>query len=222
MTSKEHICISFSTEAGYMNATLSKKLRFSDVVYAIGSTPKAVRLWLQRGLVEIHTPKLIGGGWTEYSFLDIAILALVRSLVNFGVDVPTAGGIANTIMSDHFFPMHKIAELDDGDMPVGSLAMMWGGHRLYLHRDGDQWHMKLVALWESDLDRKKMIAKDFPDRASPGDAEFDPALPSGVATLRREHEPAPVYISIDVASVLRTAFERANESVTYGGEDDAK
>jgi hypothetical protein len=209
-----------SREAISMNATLSKKLRFSDVVYAIGSTPKAVRLWLQRGLVEIHTPKPEGGGWTEYSFRDIAILALVRALVNFGVDVPTASSIANTIMGDHFFPQMNHLKNPD-EMPAGALALMWSNRRLYLYRDGDDWRMKLVALWESDMGRRKSIAQLDPDRAvHSSDADFDPELPSGVATLRREHEPAPVYISIDVESVIRTAFERANESVNDGVDGD--
>lgn len=206
-----------------MSATLAKKLRFSDVVYAIGTTPKSLRLWLQRGLVALHTPKPEGGGWTEYSFHDIAILALVRALVNFGVDVPTASSIANTIMGDHFFPQMNHLQNPD-EMPAAALALTWSNRRLYLYRDGDDWCMKLVTLWESDLGRRKMIAQQFPDRAEhPSDAYFDPSLPSGIATLRREHEPAPVFISIDVESVLRTAFERAIESVNDGAaEDDAE
>ncbi len=192
-----------------MQATLSKKLRFSDVVYAIGSTPKAVRLWLQRGLVEIHTPKPEGGGWTEYSFRDIAILALVRALVNFGVDVPTASEIAKTIMGEHFFDLMN--ELRDPEnMTAGALAWPWANRRLYLYREGDDWKMKLVALWESDMGTRAQLAKALPHRAvDPSDANFDSGSPSGIAALRREHEPAPVYISIDVESVLRTAFERA-------------
>lgn len=192
-----------------MNATLSKKLRFADVVYAIGATPKSVRLWLQRGLVEIHTTKPEGGGWTEYSFRDIAILALVRSLVIFGVDVPTASSIANMIMSDHFFPQMNHLK-NPQNMPAGVLAAMWSNRRLYLFRDGDDWRMKLVALWESDLD------------SSQNDL-FNLQLPSGVSEIRRELEPAPVYLSIDVETVLRTAFERANESANDGvDESDAE
>jgi len=203
-----------------MNATLSKKLRFSDVVYAIGSTPKAVRLWLQRGLVEIHTPKPEGGGWTEYSFWDIAILALVRSLVNFGVDVPTASKIANTIMGDHFFPQMNHLKNPD-EISAGALALVWVNRRLYLYRDGDAWSMKLVALWESDLGRRAELARAMPDRAAhPSDADFNAGAPSGISSLRREHEPVPVYISIDVESVLRAAFERANQSANDGVDDE--
>ncbi len=189
-----------------MQATLGKKLRFSDVVFAIGATPKSLRLWLQRDLIKIHTPKPADGGWTEYSYRDIAILALARAVANFGVDIPTASSIANTIMGDHFFP--KLNYLQDPDkMPAGALALVWSNRRLYLYRDGDDWRMNLVSLWESNLDpiRNQGFSRD---------------LPSGVAELRREHEPAPIYLSIDVESVLRTAFDRASESVTNGVDED--
>ncbi len=210
----------YSLEAVSVNATLSKKLRFADVVYAIGSTPKAVRLWLQRGLVEIHTPKPEGGGWTEYSYRDIAILALVRALVNFGVDVSTASDIANSILGDRFFDLMN-ERRDPENMPARLLARIWSNKRLHLYRDGDDWKMRLVALCESDMGTRAQLAKKLPDRAvHPSDADFEPGSPSGIATLRREIEPAPVYISIDVESVLRAAFERANESVNDGADDE--
>lgn len=203
-----------------MNATLSKKLRFSDVVYAIASTPKAVRLWLQRGLVDIHTPKPEDGGWTEYSFRDIAILALVRSLVNFGVDVSNASAIANKIMGDHFFPrMHLVHNPEN--MPAGALATPWVNRRLHLYREGDDWQLNVVDLWHSDLGHRRVIAENLPDGAIPSSAkDFDPGLPSGISDLRREIESAPVYLSINVESVLRTAFERANESVNDGADEN--
>ncbi|MGE0698780.1 MAG: MerR family transcriptional regulator [Hyphomicrobiaceae bacterium] len=188
-----------------MNATLARKLRFSDVVYAINGTPKSLRLWLQRGLVDIHTPKPAGSAWTEYSFIDIAILALVRTLVSWGVNVPTASKIANSIMND-FYP--KLLHLQNPEnMPAGALAMMWTNQRLHLFQEGDDWQLRHVALYDSKLD---------PIR----NEGFDPGLPSGVATLRREIEPAPVFLTIDIEAVLRTAFERANESVNEGREDN--
>ncbi len=190
-----------------MNATMAKKLRFSDVVYAINGTPKSLRLWLQRGLVSIHTPKPATGAWTEYSFIDIAILALVRQLVNFGVNVPTASAIANEVMTAFFPKLLNVQEPDK--MPAGALALMWVNRRLYVFptEDGDSWQMRCVALWESGLSEHR-------------DPDFHPDLPSGVATIRRELEPAPVFLSIDVEKVFRTAFERADESVNEGREED--
>jgi hypothetical protein len=200
-----------------MNATMAKKLRFSDVVYAIGATPKSLRLWLQRGLVEIHTPKA-EGGWTEYSFYDIAILSLVRQFANFGVDVPNASAMANEVMTT-FFP--QVMQVHNPDkMPAAALALMWVNRRLYVYPTDDGWQMRCVALWESELGRESAFAKQFPDRAKPGMADFNSDAPSGVALIRKELEPAPAFLSIDVETVFRTAFERADESVNEGKDDE--
>lgn len=202
-----------------MNATLAKKLRFSDVVYAINATPKSLRLWLQRGLVDIHTPRAPGGGWTEYSFYDIAILALVRQFVNFGANVPTASALANKVMTT-FYP--KLLNVQHPDkMPAGALASMWTNQRLYVWtEDGDDWQLKWVALYDSQLGRRAALAAAMPDSPDAGFADFDPGAPSGIALVRKELEPAPVFLSIDVETVFRTAFERADESVNEGKEDE--
>lgn len=190
-----------------MNATLGKKLRFSDVVYAIGTTPKSLRLWLQRGLVQIHTPKPEAGGWTEYSFIDIAILALTRTFANFGVDVPTASALANSVVRDFYPQMMRMK--NPQNMPASAMALLWHNQRIHLHLVGDEWQIRHVALYQSHLDPSLH-------------PQFDPNLPSGVAALRAEIEPGPVFLSLDVERVLRTAFERADESVNDGrdGEDD--
>lgn len=188
-----------------MNATLGKKLRFSDVVYAIDTTPKSLRLWLQRGLVQIHTPKPEAGGWTEYSFIDIAILALTRTFANFGVDVPTSSALANSVVRDFYPKMSRLQNPEN--MPAGAMAMLWHGARLQLYPVGGEWQIRHVALYDSLLDSSR----------NPG---FDPNLPSGVAALRAEIEPAPVFLSLDVEAVLRTAFERADESVNEGRDEE--
>lgn len=200
-----------------MNATLAKKLRFSDAVYAINTTPKSLRLWLQRGLVKIDTERG-ETGWTEYSFLDIAILALVRTFVNFGVDVPTASDLAHAAMN--FFPKVMSGWKNMSDAPAGVLSISWTNSRLHIWRENDEWQLRCVQLWQSDMGRRSMIAKANPDEEHSADAAFNAELPSGIATLRREIESAPAYISIDVEAILRTAFERADESVNEGSEGD--
>lgn len=77
---------------------LDRKLRFSDVVYAIESTPKAVRNWLARGQVELVFNDGRESGWQEFSIADVVVLALVRKLVNFGMKVPEASDLANVAM----------------------------------------------------------------------------------------------------------------------------
>ena len=130
-----------------MDETLGRKLRFGDVAYAIGATPKALRLWLQRELVTIRTPKAEDGRWSEYSFVDVAILALVRTLSNFGVDIPNANAIANKIMGDHFFGPMKA--LNDPGAPAGVLALIWSNRRLRIHRPGDVWELQVIDLWKA-------------------------------------------------------------------------
>jgi hypothetical protein len=201
-----------------MSAKILKKLRFSDAVYAIGSTPKSVRLWLQRGLVEINTPKPDSGGWTEYSFHDIAILALVRSLVDFGVDVRTSSAISNKILSDHFFPMPDALICEN---PRAAAAGFWSNRRLYIYRKNGGLEMKVASLWESNLHRRADLARALPHKAiDPRDADFHADTPSGISKLRKEIEPASVYLSIDVESVLLTAFDRAVESANEGADED--
>ena len=186
-----------------MNATLAKKLRFSDAVYAIGTTPKSLRLWLQRGLVNIHTPKPAGGGWTEYSFVDIAILSLVRTFANFGVNVPTASALANSVMREFFPDVLDVRNAEE--MPAGVLAVSWSNRRIHLFQAGEDWQIRLVDLWGTKLTLTEGFVTE---------------LPSSVSELRREIEPAPVYISIDVEAVLRAAFERADESVNEGRDEE--
>jgi hypothetical protein len=129
-----------------MTPTLDRKLRFSDAVYAIGTTPKQLRNWLQRRLVEIDTPRPENGGWSEYSFYDIAILALVKRLVDFGIEVSAASDIANKTMEFHPVrgELTKIKEI-----PANALAIMWSNQRLWVHRTSTsgQWHLHCVQLW---------------------------------------------------------------------------
>jgi hypothetical protein len=69
-------------------ATKQKKLRFSDVAYAIESTPKALRKMLQNP--ELVLPVPVSDGWTEFSMVQIAVLAIARRLIEFGFSVQSA------------------------------------------------------------------------------------------------------------------------------------
>ncbi len=159
---------------------LSKKLRFSDVVYAIETTPKSLRLWLQRGLVTLHTLPT-EGQWTDYSHWDVAILALVRTYVNHGVAVETASKLANLTLTGVFPDILKIS--NPHKMPAGALAAIWHNSRLRAYQTDSHWHLQYVPLWD---------------------------LPP---------EPSPAYLTLDVETILRTAFDRALESANKGGSE---
>ena len=136
-----------------MAATIGKKLRFSDAVYAIETTPKTLRNWLQRKQVVIGSEQRPVGGWADYGFVDIAVLALVSTFVRFGVNVPTANLMAHTTLA--FFPDH----LEFGhkpsadDAPAGILASPWHNRRLLAYPadpDGEQWKLQIRDLWKDE------------------------------------------------------------------------
>jgi hypothetical protein len=65
-----------------------KKLRFSDAVNAVESTPKALRKMLQNPHLVLPVP--VSDGWQEFSLLQIAVLAIARRLIEFGFSVQSA------------------------------------------------------------------------------------------------------------------------------------
>lgn len=76
---------------------LTLKLRFSTVASAIGLTPKAFRNWLQRYDLHLLSDHKLRG-WTEFTLGDVAVLAITRELVRWGVGVEPANEIAFLIV----------------------------------------------------------------------------------------------------------------------------
>ncbi len=74
------------------NPLTDLKLRFSDVVLAIETTPKSLRKWLQSGKLQLDSDSQ--KGWRNFSAYDLAILAVMRKLVDFGINVQEASEIA--------------------------------------------------------------------------------------------------------------------------------
>lgn len=80
-----------------MNELTEIKIRFSDAAYAIGSTQKALRNWLQR--YDLHlTTDYTSRKWTEFTNVDIAILALTRTMVKWGIPVQDANKTAYSVI----------------------------------------------------------------------------------------------------------------------------
>ena len=111
------------------------KLRFSDVAHAIGTTPKSLRNWLSRDQVSLSSQKP-ATGWREFEYDDIPKLALVRRIVDFGIEVPKADYIAEGILK------HGVVNMTDAPtLPVE----LPDGTRLEI-RDVD------AVLWPSEGD----------------------------------------------------------------------
>lgn len=132
-----------------MIATMARKLRFGDVAYAIGATPKTLRHWLARGQVRLVSDQR-ESGWAQYSFADVAILALVRIFVDFGWPVPAADLMAHKTLA--FFPdfLEAVAKTPD-ELSSTILAFPWVNRRLavtYNVDDPDQCRLVIVDLWK--------------------------------------------------------------------------
>lgn len=76
------------------NPLTDLEIRFADVVFAIDTTRKSLRKWLQSGKVELDSDSQ--EGWRNFSLYDLATLAIMRKLVDFGVSVADAALIART------------------------------------------------------------------------------------------------------------------------------
>ncbi len=128
------------------NPLTDLELRFSDVVFAIETTPKSLRKWLQNDKVRLDSDSQ--EGWRNFSPYDLAVLAVMRKLVDYGVRVQEASWIAKVhirgmpgvrgatlIMAGH---MHMLSD---------SLE----GQTLVVAREGNGW-----IAWKNDepIDRE--------------------------------------------------------------------
>ena len=153
---------------------LDRKLRFSDAVYAIGATPKSLRKWLQNDELQL----VYSGqksGWHDFSFADLAVLAIMRPLVDFGLTVGEASDFSNvTLMGRAKLLMRS------KNTPPQALAAVFKGVEMRV------WHEAETTTYLTHL----------------GDKE----------------RPAAAFLSIDLGTVLKTAFDRAVELQAEGAE----
>lgn len=110
-------------------------IRFSDVVEAIGATPRALRQWLQHPEVRLNSEQ--GTGWRNFTYQDVAVLALMRVLIRLGISVPEANRIALGDMTGGIGPIPN-ADADtiidwchDGDI-ANTLVLYCDGQRVHV------------------------------------------------------------------------------------------
>jgi hypothetical protein len=119
-----------------MNALLDKKLRISDVAYAAQTTPKSLMNWLQREQVRLTT--FADSGWREFNLADVAILTLVRQMVDFGVPVEKSSDIANTVIIGYGVSYDPTASTCAG-------ALRFAGAQLLVWREANEWKMRMIV-----------------------------------------------------------------------------
>lgn len=120
-----------------MNALRDKKLRFSDVAYAAGTTPKSLRNWLQRKQVRLATFE-DSTGWREFNLTDVAILALIRQMVDFGVNVEEASDIANSVVIGYGVSL-------DPSASRFADALNFSADYLILWRENGEWKQRMFT-----------------------------------------------------------------------------
>ena len=107
-----------------MNAIADKKIRFSDAVYAIETTPKSLRKWLQNSKFSLVSAQN-EGEWKSFSFADIVCLAIMRKLVDFCVGVDEANDVSLKVVRGSIGPL-----LRSKNMPPQALSAGFTGRKL--------------------------------------------------------------------------------------------
>ena len=125
-----------------------RKMRFSEVVFAINTSPKALRNWLQREQVQLVSERP-EGAWQHFTIADIAALALVRAIVDFGVGVETASRLARSILLEiqgkNWFKLER--DLTD---VAPSVSMFWTNRAILIFPDDrrEHWTIKVWDMWK--------------------------------------------------------------------------
>lgn len=122
-----------------MNAIADKKLRFSDAVFALDTTPKSLRKWLQNPEFKLVSHQN-EGEWKNFSYADIACLGVMRKLVDFCVGVVEANEIATVIVKRRLGPL-----LQSKNMPPNALQSVFVGMTLVVWRSRDGWKFDLLT-----------------------------------------------------------------------------
>jgi hypothetical protein len=100
--------------------------RFGDVATALDMGLPALRRWLQQGLVGVQMG-LDRKGWLEFTLHDVAVLALVKPMAEWGMPVHAAHKIAVRAMRELAGPW-------SGDGPIQAYWQAWRGKTLYITR----------------------------------------------------------------------------------------
>lgn len=123
-----------------MNDALSrKKIRLGEVASALNCDPKLIRNWVRDGRFDLvgdltREPQK----WREFSFLDVAHLAIAQQAIRYGFLVEEAHDFAGAILVKILGPLANAGTM--GRMPASALAALMRGRCLYLMKfpDGEQ------------------------------------------------------------------------------------
>jgi hypothetical protein len=141
----------FGEMGNRMTAIADKKLRFSDAVFALETTPKSLRKWLQNPAFRLISEQP-EGEWKNFSFADIGCLAIMRKLVDFGVGVVDANEIAADVIKHKLGPLLK-----SKTMPPRALEAGFANMTLVVWRDRENWGFDLLNPLQDAPDEEAIL-----------------------------------------------------------------
>ncbi|QDO99090.1 hypothetical protein FNB15_18245 [Ferrovibrio terrae] len=172
-----------------MTEPADTNLRFAVAAYAAGVTAKSLRHWIDAGL-ELPDGPPDSGHW-RHSYRNVAVIALTAAIAGAGPSVSDANRLALAGIMRATRPAPS-----EADARGGQLVAAWRHHRLQVsHEIEGAPSLRRVELRRSYSEWRNLSAPEFYEQ------------------VRREIEPASVFVQIDVAAVLEAAFARADEAL---------
>lgn len=124
--------------------------RFADAHRAIDKSAKTVRNWHARNQVTMSDDRA-DGGWAQYTAFDIAVLAVVGTLTDFGLKVELADKLAHEALRG-IRPqgMRFDAYVSMVNSDPGTLAALWTDRSLAVWPEGERYRLQIVDNWGRD------------------------------------------------------------------------
>lgn len=120
------------------NAT-EKKIRLGEVAAALNIAPKLIRNWTANADFDLlGSPDRQANKWREYSYLDVAHLALAAQAIRYGFSISEGHDFAGATLVRLFGTLMSTGSRL-ANMPGGAIEAICRGKHLYLFRlsDGD-------------------------------------------------------------------------------------
>lgn len=114
-----------------MNPTTTATIRISDAAAAIGMNTKALRNWMKK--VQFIEDRDSDRGWRSFSFMDVAILAVMKQAVSFGFEVDDAEEFAAATIVKALGPL-----IQSKNMPPRAMLAALTGKFLHLYHASDE------------------------------------------------------------------------------------
>jgi hypothetical protein len=124
----------------FMSETVGeKKIRLGEVANALGVPPKLIRNWTAAQEFDLFgSPDRPQNKWREYSYFDVAHLAIAAQMIRYGFSVAEAHDFAGATLARLFEPLLAMGSRF-GKAPAGVIEAACQNKDLYLFKlsDGD-------------------------------------------------------------------------------------